>query len=110
LELATLLADSLEDPARALLHLRRVLELCPARSDVLKQALDVAGEVGGAFLRLDLLDHLIEVTEDARRRAHLLELRGDLLADVIGWREEAHQSREAALAAAPGAAPDAAPA
>jgi tetratricopeptide (TPR) repeat protein len=97
LELADLLADALEDPARALLHLRRVLELCPSRSDVLEQALGMAGEVGGAFLCLDLLDHLAEITADAAQRARLLELRGDLLTDSIGWREEGQQSREAAL-------------
>jgi tetratricopeptide (TPR) repeat protein len=98
LELADLLADSLEEPARALVHLRRVLELAPTRGDVLDQALGIAGEVGGAFLRLDLLDHLIEVTDDTAQRAQLLELRGDLLEDDLGWREEAQQNREAALA------------
>jgi tetratricopeptide (TPR) repeat protein len=98
LELADLLCDALEDPARALVHLRRVLELVPSRSDVMDQAMRIAGEVGGAFLRLDLLEHLIDVTADAAERAQLLELRGDLLENDIGWREEAHQSREAALA------------
>ena len=98
LELADLLSDSLAAPARTLLHLRRVLELAPSRSDVLEQALRIAGEVGDAFLRLDLLDHLVDVTADAAQRAQLLELRGDLLADSIGWQEEARQSREAALA------------
>jgi tetratricopeptide (TPR) repeat protein len=98
LELADLLADSLEDSASALVHLRRVLELAPTRGDVLDQALDIAGELGGAFLRLDLLDHLIEVSEDTAQCAQLLELRGDLLEGDLGWREEAHQSREAALA------------
>jgi tetratricopeptide (TPR) repeat protein len=98
LELADLLSDSLADPARALLHLRRVLELAPSRSDVLEQALCIAGEVGGAFLRLDLLDHLVDVTADVVQCARLLELRSDLLADSIGWQEEARQSREAVLA------------
>jgi tetratricopeptide (TPR) repeat protein len=99
LELADLHSDPLADPARALLHLRRVLELAPSRGDVLDQALRTAEEVGGAFLQLDLLDHLIDVTADAAQRAQLLDLRGDLLADSIGWQEEARQSREAALAA-----------
>jgi tetratricopeptide (TPR) repeat protein len=98
LELADLLANALEDSARALLHLRRVLELAPSRNDALEQALRIAGEVGGDFLRLDLLDHLVDVTADAAQRARLLELRGDLLADSIGWQEEGQQSREAALA------------
>ncbi len=99
LELADLLSHSLADPARALLHLRRVLELAPSRGDVLDQALRIAGELGGAFLQLDLLDHLIDVTADAAQRAQLLDLRGDLLVDSIGWQEEARLSREAALAA-----------
>ena len=70
-----------------------------SRGPPTSSALRSAEEVGGAFLQLDLLDHLIDVTADAAQRAQLLDLRGDLLADGIGWQEEARQSREAALAA-----------
>jgi tetratricopeptide (TPR) repeat protein len=97
IELADLLSDTLSDPAGSLIHLRRALELDPSRTTVFDNAMHIADELGGALLRLDLLDHLSETVSDYAYRAHYMALRGDLLSDVIGWSDEGKQSWEASL-------------
>jgi len=101
LELAGLLEKALAAPARALLHLRRALELAPERAEALDHALRIADGVGGTFLRLDLLEHLADTAAQDTDRARWLALRGDLLVDALGWREEGRQSWEASLALDP---------
>lgn len=101
LELVALLEEPLASPAGALLHLRRALELAPERTELLDRALHLAQDVGGAFLQLDLLDHLVESADGAAHCARLLAMRGDLMTDVLGWREEGVQSWQRAVALDP---------
>jgi tetratricopeptide (TPR) repeat protein len=101
LELVALLDDPLANPAGALLHLRRALELAPDRTELLDQALHLAQDVGGAYLQLDLLDHLVETASGAGDCARLLAMRGDLMTDVLGWREEGTQSWQQAVSLDP---------
>jgi tetratricopeptide (TPR) repeat protein len=97
LELVDLLDDPLADPPGALVHLRRALELAPERTELLDRALHLAQDVGGAFLQLDLLDHLLEAAREGTICARFMAMRGDLLTDVFGWREEGRRSWEDSL-------------
>jgi len=97
LELASLAAESLGDPAGAVPHLRRCLELEPARADLLEWALSACALRGGPLAQLDLVEHVCERATDDSARAALLARRGAVLADALSWREEASQSWRAAL-------------
>jgi cellulose synthase operon protein C len=97
LELASLAAESLGDPVGAVPHLRRCLELEPARADLLEWALSACALRGGPLAQLDLVEHVCERAENDTARAALLARRGALLADALSWREEASQSWRAAL-------------
>jgi len=97
LELVDLLDDPLADPSGALVHLRRALELAPERTELLDRALHLAQDVGGAFLQLDLLEHLLESAREGTICARFMAMRGDLLTDVLGWREEGRRSWEDSL-------------
>jgi tetratricopeptide (TPR) repeat protein len=101
LEVAGLLERRLSDPAGALSHLRRAIELQPGDEGIAERALGLAEAVGGAFGRLDLIDHAVGVEAPARTRARWLLRRGDLLAAEIGWPDEATQCWRAALDLAP---------
>jgi len=101
LEVAGLLEESLSDPAGALTHLRRAIELEPADEGIAERALALAEAVGGAFGRLDLIDHVVGAISPAEVRARWLVRRGDLLAGEVGWPDEATQCWEKALALAP---------
>ena len=97
LELASLAAESLDDPAGAVPHLRRCLEIEPTRADLLEWALTACALRGGPLAQLDLVEHVCERATDDTARAALLARRGALLADALSWREEAGASWRAAL-------------
>ena len=101
LELASLAAESLGDLASAVPHLRRCLELEPARADLLEWALSACALRGGPLAQLDLVEHVCERAQSDTARAALLARRGALLADALSWREEASESWRAALAIDP---------
>jgi tetratricopeptide (TPR) repeat protein len=102
LELASLHAESLGDPAGAVPHLRRCLELEPARSDLVEWAISASGLRGGPLAQLDMVDHACErANGDDTARAALLARRGALLADTLQWSDEAAASWRAALALDP---------
>ncbi len=101
LELAELLDRELRERSSALAHLQRALELDPMRVEALDRAMGLAGEMGGAFAQLDLVEHLYQRTEGRTAQARLLAHRGDLLADEMGWRDEAKRSWQASLALDP---------
>lgn len=92
LELARLLAGSLDDAASAVSHWRRALSLDPSRSDTLDEALQCADRTGGALHQLDLIDHVTAVATAPKDRARLLLRRGDLLAHDLGWTDEGAES------------------
>lgn len=92
LELARLLAGSLDDAASAVAHWRRALALDPSRSDTLDEALQCAARTGGALQQLDLIDHVTAVASTPKDRARLLVRRGDLLAHDLGWTDEGAES------------------
>jgi golgin subfamily B member 1 len=100
LELASLAAESLGDPAGAVPHLRRCLEIEPTRADLLEWALSACALRGGPLAQLDLVEHVCERAADPARAA-LLARRGALLADALHWSEEAAESWRAALAIDP---------
>lgn len=97
LELALLAGNALGDTAGAIAHLRRCLELEPARADLLESALNACALRGGPLAQLDLVEHVCERAESDTARAALLARRGALLADALSWREEAALSWRAAL-------------
>jgi tetratricopeptide (TPR) repeat protein len=101
LEVAGLLEGALADPAGALSHLRRAIELVPGDEGIAERALGLAQAVGGAFGRLDLIDHAVGLATPAENRARWLVRRGDLLATEVGWSDEATQCWQAALELAP---------
>ena len=104
LELASLVAEALGDPAGSVPHLRRCLELDPGREDLLDQALEACAQRGGPLAQLDLVEHTFEHADSSAVRASLLARRGALLADTLQWNEEAAESWRAALALDPGQA------
>lgn len=101
LEVAALLEGTLGDPAGALSHLRRAIELAPGDEGIAERALGLAQAVGGAFGRLDLIDHSLGLPTAAENRARWLVRRGDLLATEVGWPDEATQCWQAAVELAP---------
>jgi tetratricopeptide (TPR) repeat protein len=101
-ELASLVAEGLGDTVGAIPHLRRCLELEPARADLLEWALSACGLQGGPLAQLDLLEHACDSADGDAARAVLLARRGALLADALQWHEEAATSWRAALALDPG--------
>jgi tetratricopeptide (TPR) repeat protein len=101
LEIAGLLEDALADPAGALSHLRRAIELVPGDEGIAQRALGLAEAVGGAFGRLDLIDHAVGLPAPAENRARWLVRRGDLLATEVGWSDEATECWRTALELAP---------
>ena len=84
LELAGILAERLERPADALLHLRRVLEIDPLHAEARERALALAESLALADALLELLDGALAHTHAADRRAALLLRRGALLAGPLG--------------------------
>jgi tetratricopeptide (TPR) repeat protein len=101
-ELASLVADGLGDPIGAIPHLRRCLELEPARAELLERALSACALQGGPLAQLDLVEHICDRADGDTARAALLARRGALLADALQWNEEAAESWRAALALDPG--------
>jgi tetratricopeptide (TPR) repeat protein len=101
LELASLAAESRGDAPGAIPHLRRCLELEPARADLLEWALTACDRRGGPLAQLDLVEHVCERAASDTVRAALLARRGTLLADTLQWNEEAAASWRAALAIDP---------
>jgi tetratricopeptide (TPR) repeat protein len=97
LELASLAAEALGIPSRAIPHLRRCLEIEPARADLLEWALTACGHEGGPLAQLDFVEHVWEHTDSDAARASLLARKGTLLADTLQWNEEATASWRAAL-------------
>jgi tetratricopeptide (TPR) repeat protein len=83
LELASLAAESLGDPAGAVPHLRRCLEIEPGRSDLLEWALTACALRGGPLAQLDLVEHVCERASDDTARAALLARREAVVADVL---------------------------
>jgi tetratricopeptide (TPR) repeat protein len=102
LELASLVGEQLGDPAGALPHLRRCLELEPTRTDLLEKALAACALRGGGLAQLDFVEHVAEHATSDTVRASLLARRGAVLADALQWNEEADASWRAALALDPG--------
>jgi tetratricopeptide (TPR) repeat protein len=101
-EIAALVADALGDPVGAIPHLRRCLELEPARADLLERALTACALSGGPLAQLDLVEHACDRADgDDAARAALLARRGTLLADALQWNDEAAASWRAALALDP---------
>src|SRR5262249_52982735 len=97
LELASLQAEALGDPAGAVPHLRRCLELEPGRSDLVEWAISARALRGGRLAQLDTVEHAGERATSDAARAALLARRGTLLADALQWNEEAAASWRAAL-------------
>ncbi len=100
-ELASLVAEALGDPIGAIPHLRRCLELEPARAELLERALSACALQGGPLAQLDLVEHVCDRADGDTARAALLARRGALLADALQWNEEAAASWRAALALDP---------
>ena len=100
-ELASLVAEGLGDPIGAIPHLRRCLELEPARAELLERALSACALQGGPLAQLDLVEHVCDRADGDAARAALLARRGALLADALQWNEEAAESWRAALALDP---------
>lgn len=96
-ELAQLLSEALGNDLDALSHWRRALALDPARQDTLDDALRCANATGGALHQLELLDHAAAAATAREDRARLLLRRGDVLAEDLGWAEEALESWRRAL-------------
>ena len=103
LELAELLGGPLANPAAALVHYRRVLELEPGHVAALERAIACAERAGAAEPCAELLARAAERAAEPARRARLLSRRGALLAGPLARPTEAIASYEAALALAPGA-------
>jgi tetratricopeptide (TPR) repeat protein len=101
LELATLLSESLDDPAGAIPHLRRCIALEPHRSELLDWALAHCAASGGPLAQLDLLDDAADRAPSDAVRAGFLARRGAVLADELSWQDEAVESWRAALALDP---------
>ncbi len=100
-ELAGLRAGPLGDPAAALVHHRRILELDPECVESLERAIDLAGSLGPPDLLATLLDAALRRTPDRTGRAELLARKGELLADALDRPEDAVDALRAALLAAP---------
>jgi tetratricopeptide (TPR) repeat protein len=96
-ELAQLLSEALGRDLDALSHWRRALALDPSREDTLDDGLRCANSTGGALHQLELLDHAAAAATAREDRARLLLRRGDLLAQDLGWAEEALESWRRAL-------------
>lgn len=92
LELAQLLSEALGDEPGALFHWRRAVSLDPGQAHLLDDALRCANTNGGALGQLDLLDHAVASATANEDRARLLLRRGDVLAEGLGWAEEARES------------------
>lgn len=84
LELASLAAESLGDPAGAIPHLRRCLELEPSRTDLLEWALSACALRGGPLAQLDLVELLCERASGDGDRTALIARRDALVADLRG--------------------------
>lgn len=100
-EIASLVAEGLGDPIGAIPHLRRCLELEPARAELLEWALSACALSGGPLAQLDLVEHACDRADSDSARAALLARRGTLLADALQWNAEAAESWRAALALDP---------
>jgi len=83
LELAEILAEHLERPAEGLLHLRRILELEPERTETRGRALALAERAGAPEVLLELLELALAVERDPGERASLLHRRGMVLAGPL---------------------------
>jgi len=103
LELGELLAGALNDPAGALIHYRRALELEPKNADTLARAIAVAERANAHDVCAELLGRAAGIAGDPQRRARLLTRRAALLAGPLARVDDAIASYEAALALAPDA-------
>jgi tetratricopeptide (TPR) repeat protein len=104
LELGALLAGELRDPAGALVHYRRVLELEPGNADALDRAISAAEQAGANEGSDVLLAEAAKRASDPSRRARLLARRGALLAGPLARPAEAIACFEASLALVPDSA------
>ncbi|HET6304177.1 MAG TPA: hypothetical protein VFG80_05290 [Myxococcota bacterium] len=100
-ELAELRAGPLGDPAAALVHQRRILDLDPGHAGSLARAIELSAELGQHELLAALLDAALRRTREPGVRAALLARKGALLAEVLGRPEDALAAFRAALFAAP---------
>ncbi len=98
LELGGLLAGELRDPAGALVHFRRVLELEPGHEAALDRAISAAEQAGAHEASAELLSEGAKRAVDPNRRARLLARRGALLAGPLARPAEAVDCYEASLA------------
>jgi tetratricopeptide (TPR) repeat protein len=104
LELGGLLAGELRDPAGALVHYRRALELEPGNADALDRAISAAEQAGANEASDALLAEAAKRTVDPSRRARLLARRAALLAGPLARPRDAVACYEESLALVPDAA------
>lgn len=100
MELAALLADRLERPDEALVHVRRVLEIDPESREARDRALALAERIGDDDAAATLLAAALPRERDPAARAQLLVRRAELLRRA-GRAEEAIAACEEALACDP---------
>jgi tetratricopeptide (TPR) repeat protein len=105
LELAEILAERIERPAEALVHLRRVLEIAPDHAEARAQALGLAERLGAPDVLIEVLDRALERERVAGERADLLARRGEVLVGPLGRLPEAIASFREAVAFRPDHAP-----
>jgi tetratricopeptide (TPR) repeat protein len=101
LELATLAAEHRGEPAVALTHLRRVLQIDPTHQAAFDRALGIAEVLGDHEATLEMLDAALDRWQPPRARAGLLARRGSILAHFGGRPEEAIETLREALALDP---------
>ncbi len=98
LELGGLLAGELRDPAAALVHFRRAIELEPANEGAIDRAISAAEQAGSHEACAELLAGAAKSARDPNRRARLLARRGALLAGPLARPADAIDCYEASLA------------
>ncbi|MFO0690498.1 MAG: tetratricopeptide repeat protein [Myxococcota bacterium] len=101
LRLADLYEATDGDPARALDHLERVLELVPHHRAALDRALALAPRVADAARTCALLDRALALPLDGARRAACLERRGLLAGDAPEHADQAIADLREAIALDP---------
>ena len=101
LELGALLAGELRDPAGALVHYRRALELEPGNADARARAISVAEQAGANEAARELLAEAARRAVDPSQRALLLSRQGALLAGPLARPEAAIACYEESLSLVP---------
>jgi tetratricopeptide (TPR) repeat protein len=100
LELAELCAVPLDRARDALVHLRRVLEIDPREAEARDRAIELARRLESPDDEIALLEQSALRAAGPDERAERFAVRGSLLAE-LGRAEEARESFEQALSAAP---------